>query len=391
MRRVEPRAKVNLRRQSVCTLQSHGDARLVESCQFRGVRLTPPLAVFLAAVFPMACHSPAPQVVRPETRIRPASNPEREKQTPEEVDVEACGGRLRTTVEELECDLGGSAKLEASALAKLRSVRVVSIAGAPEDVSFLRSLPGVESLTFEDGVLGDLSPIRDLAKLEVLAVHGPMPRVETLEGLSGLRSLDLTRAVLPDLRPLTGSVGLRSLVLRWTDVPDLQAIESFEQLETLTIVAPSPPNHEGGPIDAGWEPRVDSLDFLASLDALREAEFRNLRLRGGCRGLSRAGSLEVLLLEGSGPCESFAVLSGLQELRTAELEDTQFSSTDLGVLADVPNLDLLSISGTGVTDVSPLARLPSLGYLAYRPRTAAERASLRKLMEAKPDLEVDDR
>lgn len=119
----------------------------------------------------------------------------------------------------------------------------------PENLSFLRKLPGLTSLTLNQrppiapgiGVLIDLESIGQLRGLTSLTLNledmvGTLKSLEMLTGLKSL-TLDLTSSGVSELRPLEKLTGLTSLTLDLTNsrVSDLRPLQKLTALTSLRV------------------------------------------------------------------------------------------------------------------------------------------------------------
>ena len=151
------------------------------------------------------------------------------------------------------------------------------------------------------------------------------------------------------------------------DTQDLSDIRYLTNLEKLTVT----------------ERKLDSLDWLSSLQYLKELDLSNCRIPASELGiLAGIQSLEKLSLSGCG-LSTIADLSGAVNLTYLDLSSntlrnleplTQISGlqelylqnnavTALDQLASLTALTKLDISYNSVTDLSPLAACPQLSWL----------------------------
>jgi hypothetical protein len=222
-----------------------------------------------------------------------------------------------------------------------RGLRALEVVG---DLSFVTALPDLEFLVARDPP--DVAPIHALSNLRLLSFPGTwggrvdaaawpalerfaaleIPKdgggVETVLGHPSLRSLDLGRARLVDLRPIRA--------------PRLEAL-SLAQSRTLVSLAG---------IDGLASTLLDlTLSVLPALDSLQ--------------GLEALGRLEVLHLDGLRRITSLDLVAALPRLRFLDVMDLEGVET-LRPLARHPSLEYLAFGPTADLDLEPLFTIPKL-------------------------------
>ncbi|MCH9683912.1 MAG: hypothetical protein K0V04_20940, partial [Deltaproteobacteria bacterium] len=143
--------------------------------------------------------------------------------------------------------------------------------------------------------------------------------LQGVEQLGELQTLQLALNVVTDLSPLTGLPELRNLDVRYNEgLSDLTAVGTLGLL---------------GSLGAGGYEQTQDLSPLAGREVLRSINFPEGRV------------VDLAF---------FAELPGLESIN---FTDTPLSSEDLANIALAPTLQGLTLDGTGITDLSPLAPL----------------------------------
>jgi hypothetical protein len=159
-------------------------------------------------------------------------------------------------------------------------------------------------------VVGDVTPLSGLTRLERLDVYGSVTDVTPLAELTRLQELDLNGTELCDVTPLSGLTRLQRLDLRGTQVSDVTPLSGLTSLKWLTL-----------------------------------------------------GGTQV---------SDVTPLAGLPSLQWLYLGGTQMS--DVTPLSGLTRLRGLHLRGTQVSEVTPLSGLTSLGWLDLRSTQVSEEA-----------------
>jgi Leucine-rich repeat (LRR) protein len=141
--------------------------------------------------------------------------------------------------------------------ARLQSLMIVT---GSTPVSDLSGLEKCKKLTFVylTGPVADLSPLKNLANLQTLTVKGGKVRDLTpLAGLTKLEYLDLSNNEISDVAPLANLKTLTTLTLSNNRIADLTALQGLTALQNL---------HVDGNQIANLKP-LGSLKALVTLDA----------------------------------------------------------------------------------------------------------------------------
>lgn len=185
------------------------------------------------------------------------------------------------------------------------------------DLAFIASLTDLRSLQVTGPFLdelADLTPIRNLTKLEALYLSAPqLADISMISEMTLLEELLLENCRIRDLSPLADLTELTNLYLRGTNVSDVSPLSRLSRLKMLFLS----------------DTKVEDVAPLSNLHQLRR-----------------------LHLEGAQVAD-VSPLMGLTTLRRLELSQTQVKEEDASRLREV--LPKCSIMTTGF---SPLAHQP---------------------------------
>jgi internalin A len=181
-----------------------------------------------------------------------------------------------------------------------------------------RSIEGLDALT-------------SLPALEELGLQGYSIRdLDVLQNLKKLKALNLRCNLIEDLTPLANLTQLTSLVLAGNRITNLNSLRTLTELTLLKIDRNCPEN----------------LSPLATLTKLQ-----TLSMSGDSYDSSNNPSYC--------PLADFEPLKNLNELRSLEIINTNFS--DLSLLTGFPQLERFDLSQNVITDINPLAKILEKG------------------------------
>jgi C1A family cysteine protease/Leucine-rich repeat (LRR) protein len=261
------------------------------------------------------------------------------------------------------------APVDLAPLARLKSLRSLSIAGLPyADLGPIGSIASLESLDVSGTKASSLGPLASLKRLSTLVASGlKSPPLAPLASLAALRRLDLRDDGIKDVAPLARLASLEELYLSGNSIVDYSPLAAiYPKLSKRDF-------ETGGFKAAFADPRLAqavrkalSLAKGAEIPKDRLARIRSLDLSDyeGAKDFSLAG-IEALL--------------GLDELFASGL-----GIVDASPLAALSKLECLDLSGNRIADIrfaAGLARLVSLDLSDNRISDLAPLASLRKLEE----------
>ncbi|MDZ7703920.1 MAG: leucine-rich repeat domain-containing protein [Trueperaceae bacterium] len=214
------------------------------------------------------------------------------------------------------------------------------------DLSGLETAHNLEYLSLPQHQIRDLSPLAELQHLrELLLFDNQIDDLSPLAGLTGLEALVIDDNRVRDLAPLAGQARLYKLWLNGNPVHDLSPLANLTALEELRLESTDV-------VDLGPIGGLHNLDVLI----LSDTAVRDL---APLRGLP---ALSVLRLDYTA-VRDLAPLASLGSLEQLQVEALDLTNSDLGVLASLPNLIVLSLGGNDISDLSPLADLAALEIL----------------------------
>ena len=291
------------------------------------------------------------------------------------------------------------------------SVSNVSLQRFLPTIAKLRELRSLTIWSSDRHALVDLTPLAGLEQLQTLDLqHSCICRIANLKSLSRLETL---RATVADLRFATQFSGLRELRLSLaSSAPrrDLAELAALTRLRALSI------NGQNGSTDGKWLAHLSQLEELSltgtsladqsGLHSLKKLAKLRLHRRSIDVGLLKETQLSPTIYKDSNryrldhcnvkdlafllqspdlnslyrlylnhnPLSDLRPLLRLPKpLMTLEIRDTNVS--DISCVAKMPKLRRLDISGTKVTDLSPLSGNTNLAEL-YASDTPVDRVQL---------------
>jgi hypothetical protein len=164
-----------------------------------------------------------------------------------------------------------------------------------------------------------------------------------LQQLPELESLVIDCGDVSDYRPLASLTNLKSLVLRSDSQRDLSPLASLDKLEVLDVTDGS----------------VTDLSPFAGLSRLRELSFHWCSQLGDLGPLQKLSGLESLTLYECDRVTDLRPLAQCVGLKQLNLTDC-FNIADVTPLSNLPNLRLLVLANTKVTDTSSLSKNANL-------------------------------
>ncbi|KAL4171816.1 hypothetical protein KRP22_006994 [Phytophthora ramorum] len=233
-------------------------------------------------------------------------------------------------------------------------------------LSLLRALPALRSLRFwdypywtpEEGEPEDEEPaINVAAVLQLLPTLQELSVADADITLSelldtqlqpagwNLRALDLAETDVVDLAPLVMLPQLQSLSVRRTNVASLAVLETLPQLHVLDVS----------------ETRVVEFSALQSLPLLETLDMSKNWVTTDLNVLQQLTALRSLKATNIGNSDALELRLNCPELEILHLQNTRL--TDLDFVRGLPNLTYLDIRWTHVGDRRPLSALESLEQL----------------------------
>ena len=224
----------------------------------------------------------------------------------------------------------------------------------------------LENLCIADSPVRDLSPLETSNLQQIGLVNLPCDDLSPLKEMGQATYLEVSGLPITDLSPISSMEKLSTLFLTDHDVVDFSVVGGLTNLHTVGIsnLSKSDFVHLANlPIRNLLLPnsKITDLSGLAKADLqklrwldLANSEIKNIEL------LKHCPLLEGLSLEGT-KVSDISVLSSLPKLEVLNLKNT--SVTDLSPLNELP-LKTIDLTGTGVTDVTPIAKARNI-CLAY--------------------------
>lgn len=205
----------------------------------------------------------------------------------------------------------------------LRSLSVYAV----DDLRWLSSLSGLESLTITYSDTTDVSSLYALSQLRELRL-AYTPNVKTLDfiaSMPNLQRLDVENTELASLEPLRGKLSLTKLRLaRAGAAESMEAVGSLSSLTELTIsgyygtsLALSLPQVRQAELPASFIPELEAPALQTLTVSLSSAELSGSSLR-------RFPQLTRLSLVDGGSMTDVAALDQLPELRVIDAVDASF-------------------------------------------------------------------
>lgn len=197
----------------------------------------------------------------------------------------------------------------------------------------------------------DAEPITAEALAEVTSLSisdTPITDLTGIECMTSLMSVSMNSVGLTDITPLAALPRLMSVNLQCNSITDISPLGSLISLQTLSLAKGSACNVPGQVTDIG---PIGDLVALMTLD-LAGHDIESVA------PLASLTYLDFLVLADNGKLGSLEGLEALDYLRYFVATDTQV--TDVSIFAEHPKLETLWLSGSQVSDLSPLLTAGSL-------------------------------
>ncbi|MBN2175287.1 MAG: hypothetical protein JW731_14225 [Bacteroidales bacterium] len=206
-------------------------------------------------------------------------------------------------------------------LSGIKKLQKIDISDRTEvrSLSPLSELSDLKEVICKNTLVSDLSPIRNLNKLEVL---------------------DISETPVESLSPLHYSVSLNKLYFNYTLVNDLKTVAGLIKLSELEFAGN----------------RINNLQSLSSLKELHSLDCSNTQVYD-VSPLKDLKKLEKLNISGT-TVSNLEPIAGLNELKYLNLENTTVMT--LESLSEIKNIEILRISNTEISSLEPLNNLESL-------------------------------
>jgi len=339
-------------------------------------------------------------------------------------------------------DVGGNPSLEQ--LVAIASIDSLSLSGNRLllDISPVEMLLGLKHIDISNTRISDLGPLRALPELQYLNVsHTFVDNIEYLRYSNELRELNISNSVVYDLEVLSELTQLRTLRVQSIPAVEFESIGSLPFLEKLDASSTalsgvgflsSVPSLRSLKISGTNVTTLDGVQGLSNLQELIADETSIMDISQ----LSGLQSLETLSVNDT-PISSLEPVSGLTSLKTIYCDNSSVSESHadefmsrkkntlivmnsrqldlwwggltadwqralLSVMSlekgqrpgkeqmvDLVNRDSLSLSGKGISNLSPLERFKKLTYLDISKNPVSELIGLAGLQQVKV-LRIND-
>ncbi|MDQ0269208.1 leucine-rich repeat domain-containing protein [Cytobacillus purgationiresistens] len=206
----------------------------------------------------------------------------------------------------------------------------------------LSDMENAKSLDLSFQEIKNLSGIEKAKNLEQLSLYGnPVVDLSPISGLTKLASLDIDETGVKNLSPLKSLKNLVELYASYLQVKDFSPLSELTAIHSITLVGNS----------MNRLPNLSKLNNLIMLD-LTENGLSSLK------GIEQAKNLQYLSLD-SNPITDFSPLSNLPLLGVSA-SYTNMDSLKWAGSEALTRLEILIVSGTAVSDLSPLKNMRHL-------------------------------
>ena len=231
-----------------------------------------------------------------------------------------------------------------AALSGLTDLTELNIAVNPvSDITFLEDLTSLENLDIHSTAVTDISSVEGLDRLtQFSGASLEITDISPLKALEELKSLDLWSCGLTDISDLTGLDALEELDLSGNAISDLDGIDRLTRLFYLDLD----------------ENQMTDISVLSGMDTLTHLNLSQnpLDLSGGFDSFDLP-NLESLYLSETG----ISGISGLADmiyLRELYLYDNEIS--DISVLENMTDLEYLDLSGNQISSIRVLSGMDKM-------------------------------
>jgi Leucine-rich repeat (LRR) protein len=262
----------------------------------------------------------------------------------------------------------------------LSRLEELSISGSQlEDLGFVSDLTNLEYLSLWRNRITDLTPLSGLARLHTLRLdYNQVSDVSPIAHLPNLKTLGLTYNQVCSVSPLIGAESVPSLKDLYLDgnplsytfceveKPQLSARKVYLSVALACTHACeeecAPPhgrqiNIPDRYLAVALRKQLEITDHALPGDAFYESSLASL-----CElDISNAGSIRSL--------EGLQYCSNLKSLRIYYLKNSNYRKVDIRALAELPNLQELTLERCDLPDIAPIASLSKLTKLTLNSST----------------------
>jgi len=231
----------------------------------------------------------------------------------------------------------------------------------------IQSLKNLRALNLIDNQVKDVTPLKNLTKLQVLSLRNNEITDLTDINLAALKNL-------PELK----SLSLRHNVVRQEDssqtrISNIAVLENFTQLEKLELrdnhiqdITPLQKLENLRVLDISQNPLAEgNIDPLKDLTKLQELNLRETGIKD-LSSLKNMPDLEYLNIHSNTEIENLEPVGNLKNLRSLIMRNV-CTGGSLDFLAKLTLLSRLNIRNCSVQDISALGDLMSRGALQDNP------------------------
>ncbi len=233
------------------------------------------------------------------------------------------------------------------------------------DISGMKNLPKLREFICSYCILADLASLSEFISLEKLKVGTTSQSLKPLENLKNLRELQIHSQTLTDISAISSLVNLETLNIYDTKatkldlptvMPKLKEVNLYKApLDLLPDLSKWPNIEKLFVMDSA----IEELNFPKNLSKLRSIKFTNNKK---ISTISRIGSMpsleELTISKGVYGNIEIDVLPNLKMLNICSTNITQ-----LGDFSRFPNLEDLRLFYTSITSLNPLFDAPKLSMV----------------------------
>ena len=255
----------------------------------------------------------------------------------------------------------------------------------------LAELRTLESLSLWNVGIGDISPITELTNLTYLSLwDNNIADINPLSSLTNLSYLDLEENGIEDVSALAGLTNLGYLFLSGNNISDISLLANLRNLEVFTCA-------ENNISSIGVLENMEKIFVLDVCDnqitdisvVQNMPELTNLTISyNPIENIEVVSGLNLYALGAAG-CEitDLSIISELTELEVLDLSDNNIS--DISVLANMPNMIELYLENNCITDISALANMTWLLVLDLSGNCITDFSVLEQL-EHLEEVDIED-
>ena len=220
--------------------------------------------------------------------------------------------------------------------------RLILVQNDITDVSPLSRLTSLTHLDIYDNKISDISSLSGLTSLTILNInHNQISDISPVANLTKLTALGIEGNKIGDISPVSNLTELSWLICSVTDISDLSPVSNLTSLKTLYSSCN----------------RISDISPLENLTALTALVLDHNDQISDITVLANCIELEMLII-GSNQIEDISSLSNLTSLTHLDLGINQIS--DISALSILTSLTWLSLRFNQITDISPLSNLTAI-------------------------------